>query len=55
MLGRLQRMTSSYAKNFINGPAQIFLRGPEGQTGVIKRIDDLHSLYHQAGELALSL
>ena len=55
MPGRLQRTASFHAEKFINGPAWIFLRGPESQTGVTKRTDDLRSLYHQAGELALSL
>ena len=55
MPGRLQRMASSHAQNFINGPGQIFLGGPENQTGVTKWIDDLHRLYYKAGELALSL
>lgn len=55
MPDRLQRMASSHAKDLINGPAHIFLREPESQAEVIKRSNDLHSLYHQAGELALSL
>lgn len=55
MPGRLHRMASSYAEDFINGPVQIFLREPGSQAGVTKRIDDLHSLYHRAGKLALSL
>lgn len=52
---RLRRMASSFVEDFINGPAQIFLPEPENQAGVTRRSDDLHSLYHQAAELALSL
>ncbi|ODM24149.1 hypothetical protein SI65_02145 [Aspergillus cristatus] len=55
MSDRLQRMASSHAKALINGPAHIFLRDPENQAEVIRRSDDLHRLYHQAGGLALSL
>ena len=55
MPDRLHKMASSHAKTLINGPAHIFFREPESQAEVLRRRDDLQSLYHQAARLALSL
>ena len=52
---RVREVTSELAVEFLNGPIQALLRTPRTEAELVKRNQELYSLYHSAGALALSL
>ncbi|PLB43424.1 hypothetical protein P170DRAFT_431366 [Aspergillus steynii IBT 23096] len=52
---RVREVTSELAVDFLNGPVQALLRTPRTEAELVKRNQEVYSLYHSAGELALSL
>ncbi|KAK1139713.1 hypothetical protein N8T08_000521 [Aspergillus melleus] len=52
---RVREVTSELAVEFLNGPVQALLRTPRTEAELVKRNQELYSVYHSAGALALSL
>ncbi|KAA8647811.1 hypothetical protein EYZ11_010429 [Aspergillus tanneri] len=52
---RMREVINELAVDFLNGPIQALFRPPKENLEIVRRNQELYNLYHDAGELALSL